>query len=118
MPVAYLLHPAVQGLTWWMYHPDSLAITPLVFAWWLARTARWRWFAVACAVALSCKEDMALAVLVMGLVIVARGRLFPLSRVGRAQRRAGLSAAAAAAAWFLFTSKVVIPEVTVAGRAV
>ena len=109
VPVAYLLHPAVQGLTWWMYHPDSLAITPLVFAWWLARTARWRWFAVACAVALSCKEDMALAVLVMGLVIVARGRLFPLSRVGRAQRRAGLSAAAAAAAWFLFTMKVVIP---------
>ena len=108
-PVAYLLHPAVNWVTWWLYHPDSLAITPLLFAWWLARAERWRWFALACAVAMACKEDVALAVAVLGVVVVLRGRLFPRSRAGLAQRRAGLLTVAGAAAWFLLVSKVVIP---------
>ena len=98
VPVAYLLHPAVNWVTWWLYHPDSMAITPLLFAWWLARAGRWGWFAVACAVALSTKEDVALAVLVLGLVLVLRG-----------DRRAGALTALAGAAWFLFCAKVVIP---------
>jgi uncharacterized membrane protein len=98
VPVAYLLHPAVHWVTWWLYHPDSLAITPLLFAWWLARAGRWRWFAVACAVAMACKEDVGLAVLVLGVVLAVRG-----------QRRPGVLTALAGAGWFLFCSKVVIP---------
>ncbi len=98
VPVAYLLHPAVNWVTWWLFHPDSLAITPLLFAWWLARAERWRWFAVAVAVALVCKEDVGLAVLVLGAVLALRG-----------QRRAGALTAVAGAGWFLFCSKVVIP---------
>ena len=98
VPAAYLLHPAVNWVTWWLYHPDSMAITPLLFAWWLARAERWRWFALACAVAMACKEDVALAVLVLGVVLAVRG-----------QRRAGALTALAGAAWFLFCSKVVIP---------
>ena len=109
VPAAYLLHPAVHWVTWWLYHPDSLAITPLLFAWWLARARRWRWFALAVGVALACKEDMALAVVVLGLVLVVHGLSSPLSGASRAQRRAGLLTAAAGAAWFLFCSKVVIP---------
>ncbi|MEJ7765819.1 MAG: DUF2079 domain-containing protein, partial [Acidimicrobiales bacterium] len=53
VPAAYLLHPALHWVTWWLYHPDSMAITPLLFAWWLARTGRWWWFAAACAFAMS-----------------------------------------------------------------
>jgi len=98
VPVAYLLHPAVQWVTWWLYHPDSLAITPLLFAWWLARAGRWRWFAVACVVAMACKEDVSLAVLVLGLVLVLRG-----------QRRAGALTALGGVTWFLICSKVIIP---------
>ncbi len=109
VPAAYLLHPAVHWVTWWLYHPDSLAITPLLFAWWLARTARWRWFAVAVAVALGCKEDVALAVVVLGALLVVRGLPSPLSGSARTLRRAGLLTAAAGASWFLFSSKVVIP---------
>jgi len=109
VPVAYLLHPAVQWVTWWLYHPDSMAITPLLFAWWLARVGRWRWFAVACAAALACKEDVALAVIVLGLVLALRDVRRPRSRAARARRRAGLLTAALGAAWFLFASKVVIP---------
>ena len=109
LPAAYLLHPAVHWVTWWLFHPDSLAITPLLFAWWLARTGRWRWFALAVAVALATKEDVALAVLVLGLVLAGRGLSAPLSSASRHLRRAGLLTAAAGAAWFLFCSRVVIP---------
>ena len=98
VPVAYLLHPAVHWVTWWLYHPDSLAITPLFFAWWLARAERWRWFALAAGVAMACKEDVALVILVLGVVMALRG-----------QRRVGVLVALAGAAWFLFCSKVVIP---------
>ena len=69
---------------------------------------------------MACKEDVALAVAVLGVVLAMRGARLPLGRAARArrppltaetrtQRRAGLLTAAAAGAWFLFASKVVIP---------
>jgi uncharacterized membrane protein len=101
----FLLYPSLQWINWWHFHPDALAITPLLFAWWLAnpRTGdpsrrRWGWFAAAVVVAMACKEDAALAVAAMGLVLAVRGR-----------RRAGLLCAAAGAGWFLLATRVVIP---------
>jgi uncharacterized membrane protein len=29
----YLLHPAVTGLTWWMFHPEAMAIPAVMLAW-------------------------------------------------------------------------------------
>jgi len=95
---SFLLYPALEWINWWHFHPDALIITPLLFAWWLAGRRRWGWFAVAVAVALACKEDAALAVLMLGLVLAVLGR-----------RRAGLVTAAAGAGWFLVATKVVIP---------
>jgi uncharacterized membrane protein len=95
---AYLLYPALEWINWWHFHPDALIITPLLAAWLLATRRQWRWFAVAVAVALLCKEDAALAVFVMGLVLAVRG-----------ERRVGLATAAAGAAWFVLATKVVIP---------
>ena len=60
VPFAWLLHPAVHWVTWWLYHPDSFAITPLLFAWWFGRNRRWGWFAASAGLAVSCKEDVAL----------------------------------------------------------
>jgi uncharacterized membrane protein len=94
----FLLYPSLEWINWWHFHPDALIITPLLFAWWLAGRRRWGWFAVAIAVALACKEDAALAVLMMGLVLAVLG-----------ERRAGLLTAAAGAGWFLLATKVVIP---------
>jgi len=93
-----LLYPSLEWINWWHFHPDALVITPLLFAWWLATRRRWGWFAVAVAVALACKEDAALAVLTLGLVLAVRG-----------QRRAGLLTAAAGAGWFLLATRVLIP---------
>jgi uncharacterized membrane protein len=94
----FLLYPSLQWINWWHFHPDALAVTPLLFAWLLADRHRWGWFAVAVAVALACKEDAALAVAALGLVLVVRG-----------ERRAGLLTAAAGAGWFLLATRVVIP---------
>jgi uncharacterized membrane protein len=103
---AFLLHPTIQWVNWWHFHPDALMITPLLFAWWLAERRRWRWFAVAVAVALAAKEDAGLAVLVMGLLVALRERGRGGTPVGR---RAGLLAAGAGLAWFLVCVRVIIP---------
>jgi uncharacterized membrane protein len=94
----FLLYPSLEWINWWHFHPDALVITPLLFAWWLATRRRWGWFAAAVAVALACKEDAALAVFVLGLVLAVGG-----------QRRAGLATAAAGAGWFLLATRVLIP---------
>ncbi len=98
LAAAYLLYPALEWINWWHFHPDALMITPLLFAYWLAARRSWRWFAVAVVVALLCKEDAALAVVGLGLLLV-----------WRRQRRAGVLTAAAGAAWFLLATKVLIP---------
>lgn len=98
LAAAFLLYPSLEWINWWHFHPDALTITPLLFAWWLATQKRWRPFAVAVAVTLSCKEDAALAVAMLGLALAWRGH-----------RRAGLLTAAAGAAWFVLCTAVIIP---------
>ncbi|HWW52833.1 MAG TPA: DUF2079 domain-containing protein, partial [Acidimicrobiales bacterium] len=95
---AYLLYPSLEWINWWHFHPDALIITPLIWAYWLADRQRWRAFAVAVAVALLCKEDAALAVFMLGLVMAWR------------QRRPWLLATSAVgAAWFFLCTKLIIP---------
>lgn len=93
-----LLHPTYQWLTWEYFHPDALALGPFLFAYWAARERRWRWFALAAVLAVACKEDVALAVIVLGLLIAARG-----------DRRIGVIVAGLAAVWFAIATRVIIP---------
>ncbi|HET7722536.1 MAG TPA: DUF2079 domain-containing protein, partial [Acidimicrobiales bacterium] len=93
-----LLHPTYQYLVWEFFHPDALALGPLLFAYWAARARRWNWFIVAGVLALASKEDVALAIMVLGVLIAARG-----------DRRIGAITAAVAAAWFMFATRVIIP---------
>jgi uncharacterized membrane protein len=93
-----LLHPTYQYLPWEFFHPDALALGPLLFAYWAARARRWKWFAVAAVLAVASKEDVALAMLVMGVLIAARG-----------DRRIGLLTSALAAVWFMVATRVIIP---------
>ena len=98
LAAAFLLNPTNQWLTWEFFHPDAVAIGPLLFAYWAARNQRWRWFTVAAILALLCKEDVALAMFVLGLILVFRGH-----------RRRGVVVALLSAAWFLFCTRVLIP---------
>lgn len=98
MSAVLLLNPTYQYLTWEYFHPDALAIAPLLFAYWAAREKRWGWFAVAGGLALACKEDVSLALLVIGLLVVIRGN-----------RRVGAVVAGACALWFVLATRLFIP---------
>lgn len=100
---AWLLHPSVEWISWWHWHPETMAITPLLFAWWFAVQRRWRWFAAMVVVALACKEDVALAVFMMGAVLAAWRKVRSV--------RAGAVVAAAALAWFAVCTRVIIPAI-------
>src|SRR5687767_9626670 len=50
---AYLLHPTVSWINWWHFHPEALAITPLLWSLWFAHRRRWGWFAACIAFVLS-----------------------------------------------------------------
>ena len=97
--VAYLLHPTLEWINWWNFHPDAFIITPLLCCWLFARRGRWGLFVLCALIALTCKEDAAPAVLVIGVLVAVCWR-----------RRVGLAIAAAAGAWFLLVTRVVIPH--------
>jgi uncharacterized membrane protein len=100
---AWLLHPSVEWIAWWHWHPETMAITPLLFAWWFAVERRWRPFAAMVVLALLCKEDVALAVLMLGVALL----------LWRAVRsvRAGALVATGAIAWFAICTRVIIPSI-------
>ncbi len=93
-----LLNPTYQWLTWEFFHPDALAIAPLLFAYWAARTERWRWFVLFAVLAAACKEDVALALAVIGLLVVVRGH-----------RKIGIITFIASLAWYTIATRVIIP---------
>lgn len=95
-----LLNPTYQYLVWEYFHPDALAIAPFLFAYWAARTGRWKWFAVAAVLAVACKEDVALSMAVLGVLIVRWG-----------DRRIGAIVAGASALWFVLVTRVILPQV-------
>jgi uncharacterized membrane protein len=98
LAAALLLNPTYQWLTWEFFHPDAVAIGPLLFAYWAARSKRWRWFTVAAVLAVICKEDLAIAVAILGLIVAFRG-----------DRKRGAIVAALSTAYFFFATRVLIP---------
>ena len=93
-----LLNPSYQYLSWEYFHPDTLAVAPLLFAYWAASARRWGWFMVAALLAASCKEDVALALAVLGILIALRG-----------DPKVGAATTALSAAWFTVSTRVILP---------
>ena len=102
---AYLLHPTLSWINWWHFHPEALAISPLLLAVWLARRERWRGFAACIAFVLSTKEDLALAVFALGVVLA----LGALVRRDRSGWRPGAVTAAVGLGWYVLALQVVMP---------
>jgi uncharacterized membrane protein len=106
--VAYLMYPAVQWISWANFHPEALVITPLLFAWWLAGRNYWRAFIVAILLALSTREDTALVVVVMGVVLTAMH--WKTRKEDERSFTFALSTGALGALWYLVATKLVIPH--------
>ena len=97
----WLLHPATQFFAWEQFHPETMAITPLLAAYLCAERRSWRWFAFWIVFAVSWKEDVAIAVAMLGLVVAIRG-----------DRKIGFLTAGAAIAYFFFVMQVLLPAVS------
>ncbi len=95
---ALLLHPTSQWLVWEFFHPEAFAIGPLLFAYWAARTGRWGWFWPCAFLAITMKEDVALTLIVIGILVAFRGA-----------RRIGIAIALLSFGWFVIATQVVIP---------
>ena len=93
----YLANPSLQFMAWETFHPDGMAILPLLFAWLFLLERRWKAFAVAAACAVLWKEDVALAIAAMGLFTV----LFV-----KGHRLKGVITIVVAALYFQFINKV------------
>ncbi len=66
---AYLLYPATQHVNLADFHPESLGLVFLLFAFYAIEKRKFSWFYVLCVLAAICKEDMVLAVLVLGIIV-------------------------------------------------
>ena len=97
--VAWLLNPSVQWLCWEAWHPEAMAIPFLLSAYLFASREQWRWYWVALVIALSWKEDISIAVAVLGVVLALSGR-----------RRVGLLTLGVGVVWFVVAYGVIMPH--------
>ena len=103
--VVYLMYAPIQWISWAMFHPEALVITPFLFAWWFATRERWGWYVAMVLVALSTREDVALAVFVLGFVLLVALRRAPDYR--RVVRMA-VGTIVAGGLWYFLCTKVIL----------
>src|SRR5438067_991615 len=75
MAIAYLLAPALLGLNLFDFHPVSLATPFLLYALLALAHKRYVWFLIACVLAASCKEDVPLAIAMLGILLIWKYKL-------------------------------------------
>ena len=102
---SYLMYAPIQWISWANFHPEALVVTPMLFAWWFAMRLQWRAFFICVLIALCTREDTALAVIMLGLVLVIRNRRSSV----RYDRWVGAIAAAVGLGWYIVTTKLIIP---------
>jgi len=100
MATAYLLSPALLGLNIFDFHPASLATPLLLYALLALTYKRYVWFLIACVLACMCKEDIPLALSVLGILLIWK---YKLPRLGTTLIIGGLL-------WSLIAFKVIIPH--------
>jgi uncharacterized membrane protein len=99
IPLAWLLYPAVEWMTKWPFQPEYLGVPAFLFAYWLADRGYWRWYGVCVVLVLATKEDSALPIIVLGILLAFRHH-----------RRAGLLTIAGALSWFLLCVELIMPS--------
>ncbi len=96
--LSYLSYPPLQHMNLFDFHPEACAVTFLIFAFYAAFKKRFGWFYCACFLAVICKEDMALTVFFLGILIFI---LY--------DKRAGKIVSFSSLCYFLAAVLVVIP---------
>ena len=99
LAAVWLLNPSVQWLAWETWHPETMAIPFLLTAYLMASRKRWPWYWVLLVVTLAWKEDIAIAVAVLGIILAFRG-----------ERRIGLLTFGLAVVWFIVAYGIAMPH--------
>lgn len=97
--LAYAFYPALHNINMADFHPEVLAIPGLIGAVYFALSQKWAFYGLSVATVLACREDLAVPVIVLALVLMVSGR-----------RRAGLITAALAIALLSINIAVVMPH--------
>ena len=97
---SYLLAPELLGSAMWDFHPVALATPLLMTAIWALDARRYRWFIVTALLAAFTKEDVALALIPLGLYVA----------YGQRKRLLGLSTVALSLAWIYLCFGVILPH--------
>ena len=103
----YLLYAPIQWISWANFHPESLVVAPLLYAWWFASHRRWRGMFIALVIALSIREDAALVVIMLGLILAV------MYRPGKGDHRDRMMALATfglGVGWYVVATRFVIPH--------
>lgn len=95
----YVLNPALHAANLYDFHAIVPAASFLIWAFWSALNGHSRLLAVAVVLALSCQENVALAVVCLGATVFLLGR-----------RRAGAAVAVAGAFWFAVCFFIILPH--------
>ena len=105
--VVYLMYAPIQWMSWANFHPESLVIAPLLYAWWFASHRRWRAMFVALLIALSIREDAALVVIMLGLVLAI---MYRRGKGDHHDRMMALATCVLGFAWYAVATRFVIPH--------
>ena len=100
MVFAYLLSPALLGVNIFDFHPVSLATPLLLYAILALEYKRYVWFVIACVLAGACKEDIPLALAMLGILLIWKYKL----------RRLGLVLFFGGLFWSFLAFAVIIPH--------
>ncbi len=103
----YLIYAPIQWISWANFHPEALVIAPLLYAWWFATHRRWRGMFIALLIALSIREDAALVVIMLGIVLAV------MYRPGKGEHRDRMMALATfglGVGWYVLATRLVIPH--------
>ncbi len=95
---AFCMHYSSQWILQETFHPEIMAVTPMLFAWLAMSEERWRAAVGWIIFAVAWKEDVAMAVAMMGIVIGIRGH-----------RRYGMMIFLGAAAYFGVATEIILP---------
>ncbi len=96
--LAFVVNAGLQWMLHETFHPEVVAITPFLCAYVAAQRERWLPYALFLALAVCWKEDVALAALMLGVLLLWRGH-----------RKVGLYTMLGAAVWFVFVNQMLIP---------
>ncbi len=97
--IVWLLQPPLQSFAWETFHPEVVAMPLLLWAYLEGERKRWRSFAGLLILTMCWKEDLALAVVGLGLYYVVRNR-----------RRIGAYLVVGGLTWFVIFGAILVPH--------